>query len=505
MIHVIPQQAVILSSLDLPLGNRRAPKSLECDCACPIAIEKPQHRIFTRYHEVKQDQRFIANSQIVEMKLHEDDYALFNPLGPGGVIVVNKTAYQIFKSFEQPTSLNELDHHFRKKIYGLETSIEQLIAFGAIHAEGSLPVASFNPPSVLTAWLHVTNVCNLRCTYCYLHKTDDEMAEATGRSAIKALVDSATSHGFEWVNLKYSGGEASLNFKLVLILHDYAKELTQAKGLKLRGVMLTNGIAITHRMIDELKSREIGIMISLDGIGEDNDVQRPFINGKPSFRLVERTINRLIEENLLPHISITISNNNYKGLAQTVRFALDRNLTFSFNFFRDNECVSNLQNLRYQEQEMIDGLKNSFKVIEESIPSWSVLSAVLDRGQLIQPRKTPCGVGQDYVVIDQKGGIAKCHMEIEKTIGNVFENDPLKLIRQDQIGVMNVSVEDKEGCRSCKWKYWCSGGCPVSTYRATGRYDIKSPNCNIYKALYPEALRLEGLRILKYSMNTNMQ
>jgi len=45
---------------------------------------------------------------------------------------------------------------------------------------------------------------------------------------------------------------------------------------------------------------------------------------------------------------------------------------------------------------------------------------------------------------------------------------------------------------------WCAGGCPLATYRATGRYDVKSPNCNIYRALFPEALRLEGLRLLKY-------
>jgi hypothetical protein len=40
---------------------------------------------------------------------------------------------------------------------------------------------------------------------------------------------------------------------------------------------------------------------------------------------------------------------------------------------------------------------------------------------------------------------------------------------------------------------------PVATFRATGRYDIKSPNCRIYKAIHPEALRLEGLRLLKYA------
>ena len=57
------------------------------------------------------------------------------------------------------------------------------------------------------------------------------------------------------------------------------------------------------------------------------------------------------------------------------------------------------------------------------------------------------------------------------------------------------------GCRDCEWKYWCAGGCPLTTYRATGRYDVKSPNCNIYKAIYPQAMRLEGLRLLKYHLH----
>ena len=43
--------------------------------------------------------------------------------------------------------------------------------------------------------------------------------------------------------------------------------------------------------------------------------------------------------------------------------------------------------------------------------------SILDRGQLLEPRERPCGVGQDYVVIDQRGRIAKCHMEIERTLG----------------------------------------------------------------------------------------
>ena len=51
-------------------------------------------------------------------------------------------------------------------------------------------------------------------------------------------------------------------------------------------------------------------MISLDGVGDQHDVQRPFASGKPSFRLVERTIGKLIEQGHPPHLSVTITNRN---------------------------------------------------------------------------------------------------------------------------------------------------------------------------------------------------
>jgi len=63
--------------------------------------------------------------------------------------------------------------------------------------------------------------------------------------------------------------------------------------------------------------------------------------------------------------------------------------------------------------------------------------------------------------------------------------------------ILNLAVDDKEGCRERAFRYRCSGGCPLETYRATGRWDVQSPHCGIYRALFPAALRLEGLRLLK--------
>jgi uncharacterized protein len=326
------------------------------------------------------------------------------------------------------------------------------------------------------------------------------MDESTGYAAVDAVIGSAVANGFPAVKLKYAGGEASLNHRLLVKMHARARSLAAEHGLHLYGTLLSNGVMLPPALVDTLRDERIRVMISLDGVGGDHDAQRPTIAGRPSFRLVERTIAQLIGQQHAPHLSITITGRNSSGVARVVRFALERGLTFSLNFYRDTDFAASFPDLRYEEQAMISGLLDAFAVIEDFLPPWSVLGSVLDRGQLLHPRQRSCGVGQDYLVIDQRGQVAKCHMEIERTLGDIFSDDPLQLVQRDRAAVQNLAVEEKAGCRGCTWRYWCSGGCAVATFRATGRYDVKSPNCNIYKAIYPEALRLEGLRLLKYAI-----
>lgn len=499
MTSVRPSRAVALSRFDLPDAQGLLVHGCE-DCACAVSDD-----LGTRLpavpspHPMTGAGLWVRGREIVEIPLDPHHHALFNPLGHGGVVVVNEQARDIFRSFTQPTTRQQACSAWTGSGHDFDRVTKTLSALEMIHRAGHVQRPAFGGGTVLTAWLHVTNACNLRCPYCYISKSGEGMDEPTGRAAVEAVVRSAVAHKFRAIKLKYAGGEASLNHRLMTSLHSYARDLTAAAGLRLYATLLSNGVALRPALIQMLKADDIRVMISLDGIGEQHDIQRPFASGKPSFHHVDRTIAQLIEHGHAPHLSITITNRNAGGVAEVVRYALDRKLTFSLNFFRDNNCAEAYPDLRYQEQVMISGLLGAFAIIEEYLPLWSVLGSILDRGQLLEPRQRSCGVGQDYVVIDQRGGVAKCHMEIERTIGDVFSADPLELVQRDQSSALNLLVDEKEGCRDCSWRYWCSGGCSVATFRATGRFDIKSPNCNIYKAIYPQALRLEGLRLLKYA------
>lgn len=486
--------AVTLSPLDIVDSHELLVRSCE-DCACPVSSSG---------HGMKElpglpSARLTAADGVLRLLLDGDHTALFGPLGNGGVVVVNGAALAIFEHLTtEPASAAELAG-LGFKSAEVEATLRRLAAHDVVHPVGSAPVPKFHESDELVAWLHVTNNCNLRCPYCYISKSPEAMTRDVARESVDSLVDSALRNGFHALRLKYAGGEASLSADTVISLHDHAIARCAEAGLRLGAVLLSNGVAIRDDFARQLKERDISVMISLDGIGSAHDAQRPTLNGKPSSALVKRTIDRLRVVGLSPHISITVTGRNVHDVAPVVRFALERDLTFSFNFFRDNECAATFTDLQYEESEMVGGIRAAFKVIEQLLPRWSVLGSVLDRGQLLEPRRRSCGVGDDYVVIDQHGNIAKCHMEIGDTVGDIRTVDPISAIRSAPNGVRNLLVEDKAGCRDCTWRHWCSGGCSAATFRATGRFDVRSPNCNIYRAIYPDAVRLEGLRLLRYA------
>jgi uncharacterized protein len=275
--------------------------------------------------------------------------------------------------------------------------------------------------------------------------------------------------------------------------------------MHLHGLLLSNGVILTKNMIEQLKARHMSVTISLDGIGPSHDIQRPFIHGQGSFVYVDRSIQRLLAHQLVPHISVTISQQNLAGLSDLLTYILQKDLPFSLSFYRDNDHVMGREQLLFHDQQMIEAMREAFRVIKAHLPQRSLLGTLVDRASLQGPHQHTCGVGKNYLVIDQHGGISKCHVAQEQRITTIAAANPLKVIQHDRKGIQNLSVEEKEGCRTCTWRYWCGGGCPLLTYRFTGRYDVKSPYCRIYQALFPDVLCLEALRLLQYTVPLDLE
>ncbi len=455
------------------------------DCACPEKTFLLSPPPVSLDHPLRHPQLHIQT-------LPAHHTLLFNPDSDVGVAVINKPAEAIWQKFKEPRRLQDLNASG-----DFVSFVGQLARAGLLENAGPRVKLRRKKPTVLSTWIHVTNECNLRCAYCYIQKSKENMSEEVGRATVDALFRSAVKHNFNKIKLKFAGGEATMNLRRVFDLHSYALAKAERLSVEIEAVILSNGVSLETRAIEELEDRGIRVCISLDGVGRYHDSQRSFANGAGSFRSVNRTIDRLIERGIKPFISITLSGRNAEGLPEVVEFVVERDLPFNINFFRENDCSAQFEDLKMQDEKIIDAIRRAFTVLEHHLPNHNLLNSLVDRAQFDQPHEKTCSVGDSYLVVDHRGNVAKCQMEIERPITTVYEEDPLTFIRADKAGIQNLSVEEKEGCRDCEWKYWCAGGCPALTYRVTGRYDVKSPNCRIYKAIYPEALRLEGMRLVK--------
>ncbi len=473
----------------------------QCDCACAdqaFAFTTPTPDLSAPLRHPFLHTQALPNGHTL----------MFNPHRDNGVAVVNAPAKAIWQTFATgPDPVRPMQNVVDKaQPDHYASTITKLVEAGLLEpANTQVQVRQF-AAQTLSAWVHVTNECNLRCDYCYIRKTEDDMSEDIGRAAVDAIFRSARKHNFKQVKLKFAGGEATMNLKRVFDIHAYASEQANKIGLSVDTVILSNGVSIGERAIAQFIERGIRVSISLDGVDEYHDAQRKFANGQGSFRWVSRTIDKLIAKGIKPFISITLSDRNADGLAQTIKYVIDRDLPFNINFFRDNDCAAPHSDLKLRDDRVIDAMLQAFSVIEAQLPTRSLLGSLVDRAQFDQPHDKTCSVGDAYLVIDHQGQISKCQMEIERPVTSIFADDPLAFIHSDKIGIQNLRVEEKEGCRECEWKYWCAGGCPALTFRATGRYDVKSPNCRIYKAIYPALLRLEAMRLLrlaKLDLNCN--
>lgn len=454
-------------------------EEIDNDCACPdgafrlvtIATPQPSFRQTAIHTEV----------------LPHGFHLAYSPYAPGGPSVLNAAAWQRWHHFVSPQPITEpIDSDLARQ--------------HLIQPVGAKPQPQPGQPETLTAWLHVTNACNLDCPYCYVRKSSARMSETVGLQAIESIFRTAQQHGFKRVKLKYAGGEATLHFKLVRRLHERAASLAAATGLALKEVVLSNGVHLRPDDAEWLAANGVKLMISLDGVGELHNRLRPLPTHLPfdTFHHVQHTIDELLlPRGIRPDITMTVTAINAQGAADLAKWSLiERDLPTSFNFYRPNLLSATRTELNLEEEAIIQGMLAAYAVIETHLPQRPFLNGLLDRVQADAHAHT-CGVQHSYLVITQGGKLAQCQMHLEDSVTPAPEQDLLPMAASGRI--QNLSVDEKEGCRTCEFRYRCTGGCPLETYRATGRWDVQSPHCRIYKTLMPAAFRLEGLRLLKTS------
>ena len=491
---VSPNPAARSVAADLILVDQPDPtQRFDCDCMTPPAQFAPPLEIENdcRWPALPPALRALSPGAYTHPRgahvgpLPRGFHLVHSPEATTGPAVLGDAAFARWQRFRAPAALrDEMDR--------------QLAALALLQPLATTPALCAGAPDTLTAWLHVTNACNLDCPYCYVRKSSARMSEATGQQAVAAVFANAARHGFRAVKLKYAGGEASLHFALVRRLHDFAARLSAESGIQLYETLLTNGVHLRPDDADWLAEQRVRVMISLDGVGEVHNALRPLRNraGFDTFAAVAHTVDHLLLTRAIrPAVNMVVTGRNAHGAADVARWAiLARGLPTTFTFYRPNLLSRDRAELQLEEAALRRGILTAYDAIENDLPAWPFTGGLLDRVST-EARTHACGVGQNYLVITHTGALSQCPMHLGQPVADDLQGDLLATAAAGPL--LNLPVEQKTGCRDCTFRHRCAGGCPLETFRATGRWDVQSPNCGLYRALLPAVLRLEGLRLMK--------
>ena len=156
---------------------------------------------------------------------------------------------------------------------------------------------------ITSASFLVTEDCNLNCIYCF-EKTKERcnlyMSEEVAKKSIDMLINNALKEKRPSIGVTLFGGEPTLNLKLLYFILEYGSEKTKENNLSFDLDIITNGTILTDKHIEFYKEwyKTLGylsVQLSVDGIPEVQDHNRPFKNGNTSSKIVEENIKKYVE------------------------------------------------------------------------------------------------------------------------------------------------------------------------------------------------------------------
>ncbi|WP_085026180.1 radical SAM/SPASM domain-containing protein [Ensifer aridi] len=315
--------------------------------------------------------------------------------------------------------------------------------------------------------LAISQKCNLGCTYCYAEggsfgEAPRNMPLDVALKAVDSLLSNAKAN--ERYTLAFLGGEPLTNRAVLRAAVARALEWTGATGCRVNFSITTNGTLVTAEDASFFEEFGFAVTVSLDGIGEAHDRQRPFKNGRGSFDRIRARLAPLLSAeraDVTARVTVTSQNLELKETLEGLLALGFRGVGFS-PMLKSPRGVGEMpaaELIRFLQEMMACGRACEARLAAGETYGFLNLLTALQQIHRGTHRPYPCGAGAGYVAASADGVLYACHRFVGDDVGAMGSiADGVNRRRQFE-WLTARHVHQQEPCRSCWARYMCGGGC----------------------------------------------
>lgn len=329
-----------------------------------------------------------------------------------------------------------------------------------------------------SAYVHVSQRCDLRCRFCYSERRDRKHLTDPSLERLCRAINLLAELGC--TKLIISGGEPFLRDDLVgIVRHAHTRGMNNI-------AVLTNGLSVTKKNVEPLAEFVSCIAVAFDGASPD---ARAHLRGTQHFKQLVKAIEAIRDAGIEARILPTLHAKNLDDIPRYQQLAHNLGATLNFSLLTADTCAL-----------------GDFALMGDQLRKLGVLSAdgSLPIGDSFEQAtstlsvRRSCGAGSRTLSVAADGTIYPCHMlhRNEFAMGNAFFDysgqirESIVIRRLQEIGVDSIT-----GCKFCSISYVCGGGCRARAYLTTGKLESQDPYCELSRSYYEEVGRLLGQRI----------
>jgi len=306
--------------------------------------------------------------------------------------------------------------------------------------------------------VHVSQICNLNCVYCYaveLNKANKVMTQETADRIIARTMELAPDG---LASVKFLGGEPTLAWPIIdHLMASYTAASASAGVRPPLYTMVTNGTRMKQEMIQSAADHDMYVLVSLDGPQDIHDQLRPHHSGAGSYLKATATLKALIEAGVNVAVESVYTRQHYLA-GITPQVMIDHFLSLGVREFHIPPAigawhgVDTFAEMEQVTQFFINAVRNSIRSYRTTSPYLlRGIQFVLDAFAIRERRRHVCGAGRTFMGVNYDGEAFPCYLLQSPEVSYGFVGDSWDYDRYERIRGKFVQngKEYHPVCREC--------------------------------------------------------